>query len=198
MKPANGSPLIWCGLLLFACANAAFAQAPALPVIIEDGEENPIFIPGGAESYGKVFENVLHVLISNGFEIQPQDTNRYSGHIEAIPRIAPGLFLWVKPGTPSFRERLLATLQTYRHRVFVDIDPAQNGGYFVKVTALKELEGLARPTRATAGAAIFRNDNNVERVYEVIDATYFDPHWIPKGRDTLLEQSLINNLKKCM
>jgi hypothetical protein len=186
------------GVILCASLCAVRAQPPMAPVIVEDGDENPIYVPGGSDSYGRVFENALRVLISHGFEIQAQDTNRYSGHIEAIPRIAPGVLLFLKPGTPSFRERLLYTFQTYRHRVSVDIDPAQNGGYFVKVTARKELEDLARPVRATAGAAIFRVDNNVDRVFEVIDATYFDPHWIYKGRDTSLEQSLIRKLKRYM
>jgi hypothetical protein len=65
------------------------------------------------------------VLGDYGFEIR--ESNRYDGHIETIPRIAPGLGLFLKPGSPDLRDRLLATLQTYRHRVLVDIQPACRG-----------------------------------------------------------------------
>ncbi len=197
-----GNTRKWIGAFLVlalgtGCVSTPIAGGPPAPLEeTEDNELNPVYIPLGGLSYGQVFENVLQVLISHGFEIQ--EANRYDGRIETVPRIAPGLGLFLKPGTPSFRDRLLYTLQTYRHRVSVIIQPADNGGYFIEVVARKELEDLAKPSRATAGAAIFRNENNVDRQYEVIDASVVDAHWIYKGRDALLEQQLIEKLKGCM
>ncbi len=159
-------------------------------------DENPVFVPLGPDSYGKVFENVLDVLTGYRFEIL--ESNRYDGRIETVPRMAPGAILFFKPGSPQFRERVLATLQTYRHRISVVIQPADNGGFFVEVIARKELQDLPRPVKQTAGAAIFRVDNNVERQFEVIDPTVFDPAWIFKGRDAALEQKIIHQLKKIM
>src|SRR4029077_3539086 len=95
-------------------------------------------------------------------------------------------------------DRLLATTQSYRHRVSVRVQEAVNGGYFVEVVARKELEDLPRPVRATVGAAVFRNEPTVERQFEVIDPVFFDSGWIPKGRDVPLEQEIIRRLKKCM
>jgi len=158
--------------------------------------ENPVYIPLGHESYALVIDNVLRTLIDQGFEIQ--EANRYGGRIEALPRVAPGLGLWLKPGSPDFRERLLMTLQSYRHRVSVVIQPADNGGYFVEIIARKELEDIARPARATAAAAFFRNETTVERQFEVIDPTVGDSGWIYKGRDLGLEQRLIDRLKRSM
>jgi hypothetical protein len=161
-------------------------------------EQNPVFIPLGPqpEAYAKVFENVLQVLIDHEFEIL--ESNRYDGRIETVPRVSPGLGLFFKPGSPAFRDRLLSTLQTYRHRISVVIHPADNGGYFVEVIARKELQDLPKPIRQTAGAAIFRSDLNVERQFEVIDPNVFEPSWIFKGRDVPLEQKLIEALKKLM
>jgi len=161
-------------------------------------EQNPVFIPLGPqpEAYAKVFENVLHVLIDYQFEIL--ESNRYDGRIETVPRVSPGLGLFFKPGSPTFHDRLLSTLQTYRHRISVVIQPADNGGYFVEVIARKELQDLPRPIRQTAGAAIFRSDLNVERQFEVVDPNVFEPSWIFKGRDVPLEQKLIECLKKLM
>ena len=59
-------------------------------------DHNPFFVP--AVSYGKVFETLLHVLHDYDFEIA--DSHRYDGHIEAVPRVSPGLAQILKPGMP--------------------------------------------------------------------------------------------------
>src|SRR5262245_37455854 len=85
-------------------------------------EQNPVFLPLPPEDYGRVCERILQVLADYGFEIT--DPNRYSGHFETVPRIAPGILLSVKHGSPNLYDRLLATAQTYRHRVSVIIETA--------------------------------------------------------------------------
>lgn len=160
-------------------------------------EANPVFIPLGQEAYGMVFENTLRVLIDHGFEIM--ESNRYDGRIETVPRVATGFgFRSIYSGSPSLYERSLACLQSYRQRVSVMIQPADGGGYFIEVCVRKELEDLPRPIRATAGAAIFRIENNVERQFEVIDPTVMHSNWIYKGRDEAFEQRLLCQLKKLM
>jgi hypothetical protein len=191
----------WAGLLLAlagGCASGPLLDNP-LPLnagLFEAAEPNPVYVPLGPESYRQVFECALQVLSDYGFDIR--DANRYDGHIETVPRVAPGLGLFFRPGSPDPYERLLSTLQSYRHRVFVKIDPADGGGYFIQVTAYKELEDLPRPVHALAGASIFRYDNTVDRVYEVVDPTVFESTWIPKGRDEPLEQSLLRRIKGCL
>lgn len=160
-------------------------------------EANPLYVALGPESYHPiVFQGCLRVLGEYGFEIK--ESNSYDGRIETSPRVAPGLGLFLKPGSPDLYDRLLSTTQSYRHRVFVTIQPADQGGFFIQVTAFKELEDLPRPLRSTVGAAIFRNDNNVERQFEVVDPTVYESNWIFKGRDLPLEQELIRRLKRCM
>jgi hypothetical protein len=180
------------------CATAPLLDNPALvmPEPAAQVVENPVYVPLGPASYGKVFETVLTVLHDTGFEIY--ESNRYDGRIETFPRIAPGLGLFLKPGSPNLYERLLATLQTYRHRTSVLIQPAENGGFFIHITVRRELEDLPRPTRELAGDAIFRTENNVERQYEVIDPTVFQTNWVPKGRDVDLEQVILQRIKRCM
>jgi hypothetical protein len=181
------------------CASGPLLDNPVFVSTgpVQDVAENPVYVPLGPASYGKVFDKVLSVLYDAGFEIF--ESNRYDGRIETFPRIAPGLGLWAKPGSPVIYERLLATLQTYRHRASVLIQPAENGGFFIYVTVRKELEDLPRPTTAVAGAAIFRTENTLQRQYEVIDAAVFEaPLWIPKGRDCDLEQVILQRIKKCL
>jgi len=153
--------------------------------------ENPVYVPLGPPAYGAVFEKVLDI-VDDYFEIAY--ANRYDGRIETFPRIAPGLEQPWKPGSPDFPQRLLATLQTIRHRAIVLIQPADDGGFFVDVKVFKELEDLARPIRATAGSATFRSDPTVERQFEVVDAAVVDSNWIPLGRDLKLEQVILKRL----
>jgi len=157
-------------------------------------DENPVLVSLPKSDYGRVFETLLQTLHDYGFEIA--EANRYSGHIEAVPRVAPGVALFLKPGSPVTYERLLATLQTYRHRVTIIIQPAdpqgaEHGGYFIEFIVRKELEDLNRPIRSTVGVAAFRNENTVDRQTEVIDASIYDQAWIFRGRDAAMEQELI-------
>jgi hypothetical protein len=188
--------MAWMLTLAAGCASGPLLDNPLL--ISTDPSitvENPVFVPGGPTAYGAVFERVLDV-VSNYFEIAHQ--SRYDGSIETFPRIAPGYEQFWKPGSPDAEQRLLATLQTIRHRCLVKIEPANDGGFFVGVKVFKELEDLPRPVRATAGAASFRSDNTVERQFEVIDPTVFESQWIPMGEDTKFEQVLLQMIKKCM
>jgi hypothetical protein len=189
------------GLVLALCGGCISGPLLDNPLPLNPGlplpvEHNPVFVALGPTSYGLVFENVLQTLADFGFEIA--DSNRYDGHIETVPRIAPGLGLFLRPGSPDTYERLLATFQTYRHRVVVMIQPADSGGFFIRVIAYKDLEDLPQPVKATAGAAIFRTENNVERTFEVIDPTIFEAGWLPRGRDTALEQAILRRIKGCM
>ena len=168
--------------------------SPAGAPVIAD--QNPVYVPLGKEQYGKVYENVLQTLHDFGFTVA--ETNRYDGRIEVVPRVAPGVGFLLKPGSPDIYERWLATAQTYRHRITIVIHPAEQGGYFIEVTARKELEDLPRPVRSAIGGAIFRLNNNIDRDTEVIDPNVYEANWIYKGRDPALEQEIIRRLKKLM
>ena len=181
--------------LLSGCASGPLLENP-LPLssgpAVASEETNPLFVPQGPISYRKVYEHVLDVLTDFGFEIM--EHNAWEGRIETTPRIAPGLLLFMKPGSPDAYQRFLATLQTYRHRATVRIQPAQMGGFFISVIVYKELEDLPRPVRATTGA-IFRTDNNIERQFTIVDPTVFESNWIPMGHDVEVEQLLLRQLK---
>jgi hypothetical protein len=156
--------------------------------------QNPVYIPQGPMSYAKVFEKVLDV-VDDVWEIAY--TNRYEGRIETFASMAPGLEQPWKPGSPDFRQRLLASWQTIRHRCIVLITTADDGGYFIDVKVYKELEDLPSPIRATAGMATFQNPTTVERQFEVVEPAVYEYNWIPIGRDTKLEQVLLQRIAQC-
>jgi hypothetical protein len=185
----------WIGLsltLLSGCATGPLFDS-ATPSVPGELEANPVFVPLGPHSYRKAYEHALEVLADFGFEIL--EANAFEGRIETLPRISPGLLLFLKPGNADAYQRFLSTLQCYRHRATIKIEPSEQTGLFIYVTVYKELEDLPRPVRATAGAANFRVDNNVQRQYSVIDPTVFESNWIPKGRDAEIEQILLQRLR---
>lgn len=182
------------------CATGPLADNPVLVRPAGACDNTVLVSPGrpGPDAYAQVFERVYSVL-SEYFVVKYN--NRYDGHLVCYPRIAPGLEQPWKPGSPDFTERLYATLQTVRHVADVTIKPADQGGYWVQVVVAKELEDLNRPTRMTAGAAIFRTEPYVERTFEVIDTStpappgYGETRFIPKGRDTALEQKILRRIQ---
>ena len=146
MRP---SLLSWSGvvaLLCGGCMSGPLLDNPGrVAVSTSAASPNPVWIHQACspEAYNLVFEKVYDIL-SEYFEVS--FSNRYDGRIETFPRIAPGLEQPWKPGSPDFSQRLLATLQTIRHRAIVLIQPADDGGYFVNVKVF----GVGRPGSAIA------------------------------------------------
>jgi hypothetical protein len=188
--------LAWAGTLLVSgCMTGPLQENPVL-VRGTNACDNPVFVPLGPNPrvYGVLFERVLEVVTDFNFEIAY--SNRYDGRIESQPTTSPGLGQPWKPGSPDFRQRVLATFQSIRHRAIVLIQPAPDGGYFIEVQILKELEDLARPIRAAASAVAFRGDATLERQNDVIDASVYESNWIPIGRDTKMEQLLLERIAR--
>jgi hypothetical protein len=181
-------------LLLGGCMTGPLHENPLVFRADVPVSDNPVFLPLGPNPrvYGTLFEKVMDVITDYNFEIAY--SNRYDGRIESFPVTAPGVGQPWKPGSPDLYQRFLATFQSIRHRAVVMIQPAQDGGYFIEVQVLKELEDLARPARATAASVVFRSDATVERQYEVVEAAVFEPTWIPIGRDALIEQILLERI----
>jgi hypothetical protein len=187
-------------LLIGGCASGPLRDNPVLvkPEKV-GGCENPMWVPPGPASYPLVWEKTLDV-VSDYFEIG--FSSRHDGRIETYPKVAPGLGQPWKPGSPDLYQRTLASFQSIRHRAIVLISVADNGGFFIDVKVFKELEDVAIPTYSTAGSAAFRSYPTVERQYDVIDASLYDPSWIPidrEGRlmrDYALEQVILERIAK--
>src|SRR4051794_17975819 len=197
-----GSKKLWgAGILALALGCSSSAPFCEMPQFTAGGAEhledaNPVYIPLGPTEYGRVFETCMSLLADYRFEVV--ESNRYDGTIVCKPRVAPGLGLILKPGSPDLYERVLSTTQSYRHRVLIKIHPAEQTGFFVQFTAFKELEDVPRPIGSLVGPAIFKNEFPLDRHLDVIDPMVTDRRWIPKGRDIALEQELIRRLKKTL
>jgi hypothetical protein len=186
------------GLLALLLAGCAVGPLLENPLLVRTDKvvplENPVYVPQGPLAYARLFDKCIDV-VDDYFEIAY--ASRYDGRIETFPTVAPGLEQPWKPGSPDCYQRLLAYFQSIRHRAIVLITTADDGGYFIDVKVLKELEDLPQPVRSTAGAATFRLQPTIQREFEVIEPTFYQPGWIPIGRDLKLEQVILERIAKC-
>ena len=189
------------GLAMLLCTGCLSKPPADNPLLVHPDQagtcENPVLISPGPQSpaaYAQVFEKVVSV-VSEYFDIA--SPNRYDGRIICYPKIAPGIERPLSPGSPNARERLLATLQTIRYRCFVQIRTAEAGGYSVQVTIYRELKDDPRP-QGQPGGSVFRDAQTVDRSYVVVDPIMAtDDVWIPKGRETALEDVILRKIRRC-
>jgi len=159
------------------------------------GAANPAFVPIADPQCA--WETITEV-ISNYFRIEQEEPVRVAGNmliegsIRTAPEVSPTIFEPWRHDTAEYDQRVENTLQTMRRRAMLRVMPAQ-GGYWVEVTVLKELED-AKPEHATASAATFRYDSTLTGVMNPVTGEQPTEGWIPRGRDAALEQRIIGHL----
>jgi hypothetical protein len=155
--------------------------------------ENPLIVP--TAEFETVWRETINVL-DEYFDIRTE--NRLSRTIITDPVIGATILEPWRGDSPGIPERLESTLQTIRRFARVRIDPVPGRGYAVKVEVLKELEDLAKPDRMAAGRAAFNNDFPVNRTREIVGPVQVATGWIPRGRDTRLEQVILQRIRDAL
>ena len=69
-----------------------------------------------------------------------------------------------------------------------------SGGFNVEVNVFKELEDVQRPLFSPASAGTLRYDTSQRHTKSFIGDQPVVSGWIPQGRDTASEQSILNEL----
>jgi hypothetical protein len=172
---------------LGGCASVSRVVAPR-PIC-----DNPLIVPSADSE--TIWKETVAVL-DEYFEIRSE--NRLAGTIITDPMIGATLFEPWRGDSVGFHERLESTLQSTRRFARVQIERVPGRGYSVKVEVLKELEDLPKPDRQSAGRAVFNNDFPVNRTREIVGPVPLPISWIPRGRDTLLEQAILNRIKDAL
>jgi len=169
------------------CAGVTRVIAPA-PV-----SENPLTVPSG--DFEAIWNETLAVL-DDYFEVRTE--NRLSRSIVTDPVLGATLLEPWRADSVGFHERLESSMQTIRRFARVQIDPVPGRGYTIKVEVYKELEDLAKPDRQSAGRAVFNNDFPVNRTREIVGPVPVPLQWISRGRDTKLEQAILNRIRDAL
>jgi hypothetical protein len=186
----NPPPYVFTGEPFYP-ETPAGAAAPAAPAY-----SNPVFIPVADPQCA--WEQVVETLTAY-FRIEHEEPVRLIGNtltegtVTTVAEVSPTVFEPWRHDTGDHEQRVENTLQSMRRRAVVRVIPAQ-GGHWVGVTVLKELEDNRHPDQSTAGAATFRYDSSQTRVENPIGDVPTTLGWIARGRDTSLEQHIIGDL----
>ena len=158
--------------------------------------DNPTFLPVTDHEF--VWETMVDV-VDDYFQIKQEEPVRLVGNVltegrlDTRPAIGSTIFEPWRRDSASRYEKLESTLQSMRRHAVVRVVPAE-GGYLVDVAVYKELEDVVEPENASAGAATFRHDSSLTRVVTPVGSQEIHDGWIPKGRDTALEQRILGQL----
>jgi hypothetical protein len=169
---------------LGGCASVSKVVAPR-PVC-----DNPLVIPSA--DFEAVWRETVAV-VDEYFEIRSE--NRLSRTIVTDPVIGATLLEPWRADSVTLGDRFECTLQTIRRFARVEVIPVAGRGFAVKVAVFKELEDLTKPDRQSAGRAVFNNDFPVNRTREIVGPVPIPLLWIPRGRDTALEQAILNRIR---
>ncbi|MFO0816655.1 MAG: hypothetical protein U1A77_01860 [Pirellulales bacterium] len=157
---------------------------------------NPMFVPIADR---EILWNQLVDELDDYFRIareqRVQETGGVltEGRIDTHPAIGATLLEpWRRDSTPGF-ERLESTLQSIRRRATARVIPRE-GGYFVEIQVLKELEDVSQPERSTASSPTQRYDGSLVRGETPIQTGPQTLGWICIGRDASLEQQILAEL----
>ena len=160
---------------------------------------NPLFVPVGNQDLA--WEQIVDVVddyfrVERESRVQAVGNVVTEGRIDTFPQVGA---TWLEPHRPDsagWDNRWESTFQTIRRRAVLRVIP-QQGGYLIDAVVNKELEDLPRPENSTAGAATFRHDNSLpSRLDEMVSRTRFSKNWIPLGRDCMVEQQLLAEIRE--
>jgi hypothetical protein len=182
---------------VFAWGGCVTTQ-PVNPVGVSGVCENPLLAPVSDADY--VWEQVVDV-VDDDFKILRERPIRRSGNellegrLETVPKVGATVFEpWHRDSVGRY-ERTESTLQSIRRQAVVRVIP-DSQGFLVDVAVFKELEDVARPEHATAGAATLRYDSSLTRVREAAGDRPINEGWILLGRDVMLEQRILAKLRE--
>jgi hypothetical protein len=167
-----------------ASVNAA---PPPNPIVVEVDDREFVW-------------NVIVDTVDDYFDIAQEDRVRVIGNVltegTILTHVQPGSSIferWKKDSTPGF-EQLQSTFQSIRRRAELRISPG-TGVYSIHVTVYKELEDVDRPEQSPVGRQLERHDGSLAKLDSNPYSGPVQLGWIPIGRDTSLEQTIIADLQ---
>ena len=191
-------------LFLFSLVCSAFMGGCAVDRPLTDSSwqtrnvfhDNPVFLPVTDHEF--VWETMVDV-VDDYFQIKQEEPGRLLGNVltegrlDTLPAVGSTIFEPWRRDSASRYEKLQSTLQSIRRHAVVRVVPAE-GGHLVDVAVYKELEDVVEPQNPSAGTATFRHDSSLTRVVNPVGSQEINAGWIPKGRDTALEQRILGQL----
>lgn len=154
---------------------------------------NPIFVPVGNED--AVWERTVDV-VHDYFDIARENrmVGTQPGMIETRYKVGASLLEPWHRDSYGMRNRTESTLQSIRRRAMISVTPAQ-GGYFIGVEVMKEIEDLPGVANNTAGGATFSQSNPLRRDLDLVVGQSSPSGWVILGRDDVLEAEMLRQMQ---
>ncbi|MFG0265913.1 MAG: hypothetical protein ACF8AM_12310 [Rhodopirellula sp. JB055] len=187
--------MVICGLVLLSagCGQLAYRLGTDTP---PQYVPNPLDLPPVPADFlwSQVVDSVDDVFrISREQPVVNQPGAILEGRLETSYKVGGSILEpWRKDSSPGF-ERLQSTLQSIRRRAIVHVRPHSNG-YSVEIIVQKDLEDTDRTQYATETTAGPRHDGSRTSRVDDFDDNPQTLGWIPLGRDTTLEQILLQDI----
>ena len=176
---------------------APVVVGPGAPIAVPmpvAGPANPISVPVTDDDVA--WDQIADVVSDYFTIVREQRARRMGetlceGRIDTAPQDGA---TWLQPermDSVGTFNRWESTFQSIRRIATVRVIPDANG-YLVEVIVEKQLEDLAKPEKATAGAATFRNDGSLPTSrLEQVSRTRTSQLLALTGRDPALEQRML-------
>ena len=188
-----GALTLFGGSYLVGCGQLAYRLKPSVPTRFVP---NPLELPPLSDQF--VWSQVVDTVddyfrIAREQPVQNSEQLVLDGRLETTYQIGASLAEpWRKDSTSGF-ERLQSTLQSIRRRAIVTVRP-QGAAYTLEVIVQKDLEDTDRSQYATETTTTRRHDGTIIRRGDQFDDSPQTLGWIPLGRDTSLEQVILNDI----
>lgn len=159
--------------------------------------ENPLVVPVQDRN---LLWNILVDTLEDYFVIRHEEQIQLVGntltegylqtaHADAATMLEP----WRTDNARGY-DQFHATLQTIRRQAEVHVRPSREG-YRIELIVHKLQEDLAQPEHATVGGVTLRHSATHSRPRDRGIVTTERLGWMPAGRDTALEQHILNDLQ---
>lgn len=176
-------------LVMIACVRMVGCAA-ARP----SASDNPVFVRANNSDY--VWDRTVNV-VHDYFDIARENRTIGSqpGVIETEYKVGASLLEPWHHDSQGFEARTESTLQSIRRRAIVNVTPAE-GGYYINVEVIKELEDVPTSPGATPAAATFQQSNPLRRDFDLVVGQSAPQGWILLGRDQLLESAILSDMQQ--
>jgi len=190
---------VWIGMLLLVAGcrlheGLGFHHAQPQAALAQ----NPMYVPPADREF---VWNQLIDTVDDYFDIKCEERVRLvggvltEGRLDTFPKPgATALEPWQRDSSYGF-ERRYATLQSMRRRAVAFVKPQADGGYLVDLAVYKELEDVSQPEFSTVDVESLRHDGTMYRPDGDPRAGPVTLGWIAMGRDAMLEQRMLAELR---
>lgn len=182
----RGSFGIFAGLFLICVSGCAAPAAPNGPTsVVMTLPDRDAFLDAAMTTLRR-------------YDLEPARVDRASGEVVTVPTVSAQWFEFWRRDALGPYQALEASLHTIQRIVKIRAAPSDAGGeeYDVSVEVQKARYSAAERQVTTASGALAIYSQQLPTIDGRRGPDAADAHWVPLGRDALMEEFLLNELSQ--